>query len=166
MQSWTLTSILSEFRLYSGPKRFFDLEQVIESFDVSKLDCFASFSDPSDSDPATESASDYDLPEYLIIHKNLMLEEKRLFESLLLLEDDEPSNIYNNSNNKNNSNEEKEDTIDSFQITNNLFFSNNQTVLSEGISFDRQLRFVSTLLTTVQLPNISSYNNNCHCITI
>jgi hypothetical protein len=137
IQSWTLTSILSEFRLYSGPKHFFDLEQLIERYDKTKLDRISSIA---------EESGDYDVPEYLVLHKKLMLEEKRLFESLSLLQQDEQLNNMdgnNTSNNGNNSNN-FEEVVDSFQIMNSLFFSNNQMVLSDGISYDRQLRLVKS----------------------
>jgi hypothetical protein len=40
LQNWSFTSIIGEFRLFSGTKRHFDLEQLIEMFDHSyiKLD--------------------------------------------------------------------------------------------------------------------------------
>ena len=38
LQHWSLTSIISEFRLLSGPERYFDFEQFIELFDPTSMD--------------------------------------------------------------------------------------------------------------------------------
>lgn len=121
IQSWTLTSILSEFRLQSGPRRFFDIEQFIERFDVSKFDSLMHTEDYDD-----------DLPEFLVMHKSLLEEEKRLIHSLNI-DEENPSNAEDNTI-------KVEEEIDSFQVMNQLFFSDKQTVLSAGLVYDPLLR--------------------------
>ena len=38
MQQWSFVSIIGEFRLLSGPERYFDLEQFIESFEPDSME--------------------------------------------------------------------------------------------------------------------------------
>ena len=110
---------MSEFRLQSGPHRFFDIEQFIERFDVSKIDALMNDEDNDD------------LPEFLVLHKSLLDEEKQLMHSLYALNEEAPKIDVDANNN--------ELETDSFQLMNRLFFSDNQTVLSAGSTFDPQL---------------------------
>jgi hypothetical protein len=67
IQSWAFTSIIAEFRLHSGPERFFDYEQFIERYDISDIDLGSQ------------------IPEFLSLHFHLLEQEQKLLDRVVTL---------------------------------------------------------------------------------